>query len=329
MKKIKDLKLAFLNISHWHVPLYLEALKTEPLQIAAVSDGDGNMARTLAEKLGCRWYEQEEALLEAEKPDFVFAFAEHVQMPAVAEMLIKRKIPFSMEKPLGTCAEDAEHIRQLAAEKGVFCAIPFIWRYSQLVEILRQEVKPEDFVHFSYIFTAGPPDRYEKSSPWMLERRRSGGGCMTNLGVHFLDMALYLSGSAGGRVLGSAYHYSCGYDVEDSAAALLQLDSGATVMLQTAYSYPMDEIHKRDNRWNFTLRDGYCTVGDGCMELRRYGREPQRYELSTDSDLYYAVYTLETLRQYLAGEEPRAGLDEMLRTRRLLDQIVTRAEGKE
>mgnify|MGYP005777452047 FL=1 len=326
MNNINNLKLAFLGVSHWHVPLYLEAVKTEGLCVAAVSDPDPACAERVGRELGCSAYTDALELMDKEKPDFVFAFDMHCRMPALAEAIIERKIPFSIEKPLGLKMEDARHIQELAEKNHVFCAIPFIWRYSALVKELRENIKPEDFVNFSFIFTAGPPSRYEKTSPWMLEKKLAGGGCMTNLGVHFIDMALLLSGSDSAKVLGSQFHYMNGYDVEDSAEAVCRLSSGASLVVQTGYAYPMDQENKRDNRWNFTTKNGYYTIGDGRLESRVYGSEAKTSFLDTDSDVYYPVYTVETLRQYMAGEKPSAGLEDMVRTRKVLDEIINKAE---
>ena len=326
MENIRKLKLAFLGVSHWHVPLYLEAVEKKGLFVAAVSDPDEALAGRFAARLGCKAYTDAEKLLDEVKPDFVFAFDMHCRMPALAELLIDRRIPFSIEKPLGVSAADAERIRDRAKEAGVFAAIPFIWRYSDLVKQLRESTAPEDFVNFSYIFIAGPPSRYLESSAWMLEKKLAGGGCMTNLGVHFIDMALYLSGSDRAEVLGSSFHYMNGYDVEDSAVSLARLSSGASLAIQTGYAYPMDEENKRDNRWNFTTKNGYYTIGDGRLETRIMGREAKETLLSTDSDVYYPVYTVETLRQYTQGAAPAAGLDDMVKTRRILDAMIAKAE---
>ena len=37
-RSIQDLKLAFIGVSHWHVPLYLRAVKSDSLNVVAVSD---------------------------------------------------------------------------------------------------------------------------------------------------------------------------------------------------------------------------------------------------------------------------------------------------
>ncbi len=153
--RIDQLKIAFIGVSHWHVPLYLPAVETEGLNVVAVSDPDGGVANRFASQLGCRAYTDGCELMDKEKPDFVFAFDVHSHMPALAKEIIRRGIPFSIEKPLGVCAQDVADVKEAAEQGGVFCAIPFIWRYTQLIHDFQKAVRPEDITHLSYTFVAG------------------------------------------------------------------------------------------------------------------------------------------------------------------------------
>lgn len=319
-RTIQDLKLAFIGVSHWHVPLYLRAVTSDRLNVVAVSDDNLAFAQRTASSLGCPAYEDALRLLDEQKPDFVFAFAPHYKMPDLALELISRNIPFAIEKPLGLTAEDVEQVLHAAEDSQIFCAIPFVWRYSDLVQDFKRRVSPEDIVHLAFRFVAGPPSRYLASSRWMLETKLAGGGCMTNLGVHFLDMAMYLTDSSSAKVLSSIYQWQSEYDIECYASSLLRLPTGASMSLETGYAYPM-EVTQRDNRWNIVTKDGYFTLEQDYFEERIYGEKTIRRVMSTDSDVYYPVFVRETLRQYLAGEQPRAGLRDMLAVRRVLDEM--------
>lgn len=327
MKRIESVRIAFIGISHWHVPLYLRARKQKDLNFVAMSDPDETKVKPLAMEYDCAWYTDYYQLLDEVQPEFVFAFAPHDQMPDLAKELIRRKIPFSMEKPLGICLEDVLEVKKAADEAGVFCAIPFVWRYSELIQNFKKEVDPSDILHMSFKFIAGPTERYEIPSPWMLETNRAGGGCMTNLGVHFIDMALYLTNSEKGDVLASSYHLASRYDIETYATSLVKLSSGATLLLETGYAYPMD-TEARDNRWNIVTKNGYYTLGDNCFEKRIFGKETVKIPMSTDSDDYYPIFVLESLRQYLEGETPRAGLEELVPVRGILDNMNKIAKEK-
>jgi predicted dehydrogenase len=216
-------------------------------------------------------------------------------------------------------------VRDAARHADAFCAIPFVWRYSDLVRNFRARVSPADIIHLAFRFVAGPPSRYKEFSPWMLHKATAGGGCMTNLGVHFIDLALLLTASESAEVLAAAFHYVAGNDVEDYATALLSLSSGASLAVETGYAYPMDEAGKRDNRWNIVSRKGYYTLDVGFFEAREFGHPTVLRDMDTDSDVYYATFAAQTLGEYATGLAPTCGLDDMVKTRSVLDAIMAEA----
>mgnify|MGYP002623553280 CR=1 FL=1 len=315
----KDLRVAFIGVSHWHVPLYFPGLAEG--QVKAVSDPDENIARKFAAQLDCKCYTDWQKLLDEVKPDFVFAFAPHNQMKAMALNLITRKIPFSIEKPMGLNASEVAEVVKAADEAKAFGAIPFVWRYSDTVKKLKESILKTQILHMNYRFIAGPPSRYLESSKWMLSSATAGGGCMTNLGVHFIDMALYLTDSKSAKVLSSVYQYDKEYDIEIYASSLLKMDNGASLALETGYAYPMDQENKRENHWCIVTEDGYYTLTNNNLEAREFGKDAVNISLSTDSDVYYPIFAATTLDDFVNGRRPRASLHEMLVVREILDNM--------
>lgn len=314
---IHDVKVAFAGVSHWHVPLYFPAMSEG--QVQAVSDPDENIAKKFASQLNSKCYTDWQKMLDEVKPDFVFAFAPHNLMKDMALNLIARKIPFAIEKPMGLNAGEAAEILKAAEEAKAFCAIPFVWRYSDTVARLKESILKTKIIHMQYRFIAGPPSRYLASSKWMLSSATAGGGCMTNLGVHFIDMALYLTGSKSADVLSSVYQYGHEYDIEIYASSLLKMDTGASLAIETGYAYPMDDVNKRENHWCIVTEDGYYTLADNCLEAREFGADPVKIPLNTDSDVYYPKFAEATLDDFINGRKPRASATEMLVVRKILD----------
>jgi len=322
----KKMKIALLGVSHWHVPLYLSGLHEK--SVVAVSDNRDCIAKSFASEFGCSAYVDYRQMIIDTKPDFVFAFAPHYQMKEVAEYLLKENIPFSIEKPVGLDSREVEDLYEYAEKKGSFCAIPFVWRYSDTVNDLKSKYLTSKIIHMSYKFIAGPPSRYIEISPWMLSLRTAGGGCMTNLGVHFIDMALFLSDSENANVLSSIYQHGKEYDIETYATSLLKLDRGVSLLLECGYVYPMTEDSKRENRWTITTENGYYTLADNNLEIREYDEEPKNIQLSTDSDVYYSIFAKTSLNDFATGNKPRASLKEMLAVRGILDEIDAKAKMK-
>ncbi len=321
--KPSELKIALLGVSHWHVPLYLSGIPNRA--VAAVCDENAGIAVTIAERYGCPVHTDYQKMITDVRPDFVFAFAPHWKMKEVAEYLINAGIGFTIEKPVGLNAGEVEEVYNLAEQKHAFCAIPFVWRYSDTVVDLKEKYLKNKILHMSYKFIAGPPSRYLKTSKWMLSEKTAGGGCMTNLGVHFIDMALYLTNSGSAQALSSIYHYLPEYDIETYASSMLQLDNGASLLLESGYAYPVSERVQRENRWTIVTENGYYILAENNLELREFGSDPQNITLSTDSDAYYPIFAETTLLDFTNGTRPRASLEEMLMVRRILDEMNIKA----
>lgn len=315
--KALELKIAVIGVSHWHVPLYMNGLGN----VVAVSDNQAHIAKQYAQKIGCPYYTDYRQLVETEKPDFAFAFAPHSEMKALSLYLIERGIPFSMEKPMGLNFDEVQEVAEAAEKNASFIAIPFVWRYSDTVQQLKERILNTRILHMSFKFVAGPPSRYLATSRWMLSRKTAGGGCMTNLGVHFLDMALYLTDSTDAQVQSSLYQYGREYDIELYASSMLKMSTGASLILETGYAYPMDDHSKRENRWTIVTENGYYTLAENRLEAREYGKSVVDIPLNTDSDVYYPIFVQTTLDDYVNGRRPRASIAEMLKVRKILDDM--------
>lgn len=317
------MKIAILGASHWHLPLYLPGLLEH--SVVGISDDNAGIAARYARQYGCPSYVDYKQMLADTRPDFVFAFAPHYRMKEVSEYLLQQGIPFSMEKPAGLNAHETELLYELCEQKNGFCSIPFVWRYSDTVNDLKEKYLTSPIRHMSYRFIAGPPSRYLDTSAWMLSGRTAGGGCMTNLGVHFIDMALFLTDSSSAETKASVYQYDAQYDIETYATSLLKIPCGASLLLESGYAYPMTKEEKRENRWTIVTENGYYILADNRLEIREYEKEPIKVPLNTDSDIYYAVYTKTTLDDWMTGTRPRASLKEMLDVRRILDDMNAKA----
>jgi predicted dehydrogenase len=327
MAVISDLKIAFIGVGHWHTPLYIPAVNEANLKVVAVSDENSTTAERYAKKLSCKAYTDPLKLMDTEHPDFLIAFAKHSETAQLCVEIINRGIAFSIEKPMMN-VDDVRRVKDLADQKHVFCSIPFTWRYSQLVRDLKKALNPTSIENINFVFMCGHPDRYLKTSPWVLEPAISGGGVMNNCNVHFIDMAFYFTESTSAEVLASAFQYGKGFEVEDYGSTIFRMSNGTSVVMQIGYAFPDDAVNKYDNRWNIATKEGYITVHNNRVETRIFGKPTHVEHISTFSEDYYPVYVQESLQEYLAGKTPTVGLSEMLRTRIVMDDIIKKAKEK-
>ena len=197
------MKVALLEASHWHVPLYLNALEAPGIEVVAVSDAEHVKGQAIAERFGSTLYSSSKELLDREEVDFAFVFGRHSEMPALAEAVIARKIPFALEKPCGINMPQVTRLRKLTEEAGLYCAVPLIFRMSDLLSALQgaEGHIPSDFNYMSFRFIVGAPARYEAAGAgWALDPVFSGGGSTINVATHFIDLFRLLTGKEVARV---------------------------------------------------------------------------------------------------------------------------------
>jgi predicted dehydrogenase len=93
---------------------------------------------------------------------------------------------------------------------------------------------------------------------WFGQKASSGGGPLIDLGVHRLDLALWLMGYPQPVwVLGSTYNHIASaiaaekgakFDVEDLAAGLVKFDNGATLVIEASWAANIKESELMETR---------------------------------------------------------------------------------
>ncbi len=186
------MRIVLIGVSHWHTPFFLNpSLEVPDVIIVGVSDPDLSRTEAAAAKAGCTAFSDYREMCAKLKPDFAFALARHVDMAELARFLIDRRIPFAMEKPCAISAAEAADIAARAAAADLFAAVPYVIRYSPIIETIRAVNEPIQYAMFKFI--GGMVDRYtQQQVEWVTDRTQSGGGPLLNLGVHFMDLCRVL-----------------------------------------------------------------------------------------------------------------------------------------
>ena len=106
-----------LGASHWHVPLYAAAI-AEVHSVVGLSDDDPDRVGDLAELWGCPVEADWRRLLELPDVELAYVFGPHDRMAQTCRALIERRIPFVVEKPLGTSLEQLQQVRRAARRRA-------------------------------------------------------------------------------------------------------------------------------------------------------------------------------------------------------------------
>ena len=325
------MKVVLIEPSHWHFPLYRDAIKKLKLDVIGVSDKSVEKGKKIADQFGCAFFENFHQLVKQKDFDFAFAFGRHVDMPAIGESLIKKGTPFAMEKPCGTKLEDVKKLRLLAEKQNQFVAIPFIFRCSDLYEEIRKYERtiPSDFKHMCFRFIAGSPTRYEEAQcHWMLDRRIAGGGCTINLAVHFVDFFLLMTGGNIKTVYAQMSCQTHHKDIEDYSLIVLTTDQGAVGVVETGYTFLKRPGEQREACFSFRSGKNYYRISqEAARVISSVEGVPEGHDLraSIETDDFYPVFVERTIDDFRKSRKPLAGLRDMERVMNIIDAAYASA----
>ncbi len=315
------MRVAFIGASHWHAPLYYRpAARLPGVKIVAVSDPDPAIAARAARELGATAFADHRALIEEVRPDFVFAFGRHCDLPEIASTLIDGGFPFLLEKPGGLTSRAVRTIRDRARAKGLYASTGFNFRVSDLYRKIRAVTAEEGLTHASFRYIAGGPYRYRESNcAWMLDPKLSGGGSTINLSIHFMDMFRTFSGSAPQEIAALMANSTWNLPIEDYSSVILRAP-GAAGTIETGYTYP-GALGIFDVRFSVRTSRHYLVVrSDDCVEVHRTcDSHIETISTPVSNAAWYPVFVTETIDRFAKGRPPVADLDSLVDAMELVD----------
>lgn len=245
------LKVAIIGLGHLHPRSYMLLFQaTKSLQVVAVSEPIESLREGFVKDFGLRGYADWREMLKAETIDLAYIWLPHDECPAAAVACAERGIHVVVEKPVANTAVGAREIVEACQRNSVLFSTPYVWRYHPVCREMKKYIDSGmlgRIVGCEGRCAAGGLHRYiDGHAPWMLQRKKSGGGPMYNLGVHWIDLYRWLLGSEIAAVLGKNVHVNRQYDIEDNSFAICTFTSGATLALDISYTVPDSYPFGRD-----------------------------------------------------------------------------------
>ncbi|BDG07480.1 Gfo/Idh/MocA family protein [Anaeromyxobacter paludicola] len=236
-------RLGFLGVG-WIGRNRLEAVaRSGQAELVAVSDPAEVAARAAAEAAGgCAVLPDLDALLEAGLDGLVVATpsAAHAEQAIRA---LRRGVAVFCQKPLARDAAEAARVVAAAREADRLLGVDLSYRFVRGVPELRRLVQAGELGRI-YAVELAFHNAYGPDKPWFYDARLSGGGCVMDLAIHLVDLALWTLGFPAVRHVesrlfaGGAPARGRSGPVEDYAAATLTLDGGAAVRLACSWKLP-------------------------------------------------------------------------------------------
>ena len=237
------LKVAIIGLGHLHPAGYLTLFQNCPkTEVVAAFDEDQSLVNGFCRDSGMRGYTDLDLLLDREKIDVAAIFLPHSDCAGAAIKCAGRGIHLMVEKPIARTVDEVRAVAEAVNRNGVKITTGYCWRYHPVVRTMKDSIEQGligSIVSVEARLAAGRVDRYIKgNAKWMLERARSGGGPMYNLGVHWIDLLCYLLQDSVEEVCAVNTRTSDAYDIEDSSVAMLKFRKGTVGVLSTSYIVP-------------------------------------------------------------------------------------------
>lgn len=227
-----------------HRAFFLQAIHDlEEITAAAIVDPDGATfaeARQMVDNKPLRTYTSFDAMRAEEDPAMGIVTTTGAQAPAMIQPVLDAGLPVLAEKPACVDADDFSRLVDLADRRNVPLMLALCNRLAPWAADARRIVQQGGVGSLYAARGLALADQsriwVERTRDWTFNKAEAGGGHLLWLGIHWLDLLLYLTGDRPVEVQCQADNVGgAPIDVEDVAAVNFRFASGAQGSLLSGY----------------------------------------------------------------------------------------------
>ncbi len=328
------------------------ALRDLGADVAAGADIVPEQRRRFADEFDASTYEDHEALVADDAVDAVVVTTPNRFHEPITVAALEAGHDVLVEKPLAHTLESAERIADAAADADGFCMVGFHNRHAASAAMLVEQKRRGRFgevthVEANYVRRRGVPG----PGSWFTNPDLAGGGALIDIGVHALDLALYVLDfpdieevtGVTRTTFGEREEYADPdgfganwdaeaetYEVDDSVTAFVRSSDGKTISLEAAWASnrePTSEFAVRG-----TEAGAQFDIGSTDLSILEAGTAGADHyadvELTGDPSVTgHEEQDAVFLEAVAAGEAPSTNtLEEALTVQRVIDAIYRSSE---
>jgi predicted dehydrogenase len=238
---MEKVKLALLGCGNIGQVVHLPILqKMNDVEIVAVVDPDRRKAQAVADRHGINGaFTTLDDLLNssaAEGLQAVDICSPTDSHKPLAIASLAAGLDVLVEKPIARTYKEAVEMVEASRKYGRKLMVGMNNRFRPDTMILKTFIENKELGKIYYI-KSGWLKQQSSTSPWQIQRDKSGGGVFLDMGIVMLDMALWLLNYP--EVLSvnaSAYHQKT-RNVEDSAAVFARLANDVTLTIEVSWTF--------------------------------------------------------------------------------------------
>ncbi len=224
-----------------HLPAYD---KIDNTKIVAICDIDSKKLDDMKQRYpDARLYTDYKQMLDTEELDAVDICTPNILHSTVAIYALNKGIHVMCEKPDAISVSEAERMKEAAEKSGKTLMVMRNNRYRPSTTFLKEYIKEGKMgeiyaARCGWIRRRGIPGW----GGWFTDKKQAGGGPLIDLGVHIIDLAMYLMGnvrpvSVSGCTYSKFAHTSQSkMDVEDLAMGFIRFDNGSCLQIEFSWA---------------------------------------------------------------------------------------------
>jgi predicted dehydrogenase len=262
MKKYRYCSIGAGGIATWkHLPGYS---KLDNVEICAVADISPDALKAMKAKYTeIRTYTDHLEMLKKEKPDIVSVCTPNKFHMANTIDAFESGAHVHCEKPVAMNADEASKMIEASEKTGKKLMVGLNNRFSNEAFFIRDYISKGNIGEIYHVRCGW---RRRRGIPgmggWFTNKQLSGGGPLIDLGVHMIDIAMYMMDSPEPvTVSASTYRKFEGvktrnmnlpepgkdgvFDVEDLAVGFIRFDSGASMSFEISFALNSEEREER------------------------------------------------------------------------------------
>jgi predicted dehydrogenase len=311
-----------------HLPILS---KLDNVEIAGIAEINKNRLKLIGEKFSIpNQYTNYLEMLEKQNPDAVVIATPTNTHAVIALDCIKAIKHILIEKPVARNIKEAKEIYSAAKRNKTIAMVGMNLRFRPDAMLMKSLINSGELGDLFYI-KCGWLRKQSSEQKWFMNKNKSGGGVIIDLGIVLLDLALWMFGNVKFLSVSVQKYNHQTKDVEDSAVGIIKLANDKIITFEVSWV-----LHSEDDSFNLTA---YGTKGTAHLNpLRAYRRlettniDYTPAKTTNTSNLFKKSYENE-LKHFIGAVRQNefkiiSSAEEMLGRMTLLEAIYKSAETK-
>lgn len=313
----------------------------DDVEVVALADVSEDVAKQAAELFDNkpRIYTDYREMLEKEELDAVDVCTPNLYHKQPTIDALNAGFHVIVEKPIAMNATEAKEMTAAARKNGKKLMVAQCQRFRSEVQLLKKMIDAGELgdIYYSRVWAL----RRRGVPAWgvFIEKDKQGGGPMIDIGVHMLDMALYLMGHPKPIAVSGQTYTKFGqregifnpwgvwdpkkYTVEDYATGLVRFDNGATLSIEASFA-----ANIRKDELNVTLlgTEGGSDIDPFKIYKERHNRIFEETPVMLPSVNTYEAELKEFFAAIREDRDPLVTGEQAVMTQVILDGVYASSE---